>query len=354
MVPGHSTGNAPSMKLAIYVVTRQGLAPAMRLREAFDVDVFAPVRMAEGFVRPYDSLGRVVAESFTRYEGHVFIAATGIAVRTIAPHILSKDTDPAIVCMDHHARHVISLLSGHLGGGNALTLRIAEAVNGHPVITTATDMEGLPSADMMAARSRLAIGNLDGVKRVNAAWLESCVVQIHDPEKRLLGLDRELMREVAPEQWQPGKPGIWVSWREDCRDESALRLYPKELVLGVGCRRGADAADILHLIQETFRDTHLSLHSLSLLASVDAKREEQGLLLAARTLGLETEFYSSDDLSAVSAPTPSSFVLDVMGTSSVCEAAAILASQGGELVVPKRKSRTATLAVARSNACFLS
>lgn len=343
------------MKLAVYVVTRQGLAPARRIHETFDADVFAPERMAQGEnATPYTSLRTCVAETYNRYEGHIFIAATGITVRIIAPHIISKDTDPAVVSMDHHAKHVISLLSGHLGGGNALTLRVAEAVKGHPVVTTATDMEGLPSADMMAARSRLVIGNLDAVKRINAAWLEGRTVQIYDPEERLLGIDGTTMREVKRNEWQEGEPGIWVSWRDDCRDPDALRLHPRLLVLGIGCRRGAGKDEILKLIHDSLGEARLSFKSVAGIASVDAKRHESGLLEAAEELGLGVEFFASEELAAVEAPTPSEFVLDVMGTPSVCEAAAILGSRDGHLVVPKKKSKKATLAVARSNACLLS
>ncbi|GAB7022078.1 cobalt-precorrin 5A hydrolase [Salidesulfovibrio brasiliensis] len=343
------------MKLAVYVVTRQGLSPARRIRETFDADVFVPERMAGGeAATPYTSLRQCLADTYNRYEGHIFIAATGIAVRVIAPHIISKDTDPAVVCMDHHARHVISLLSGHLGGGNALTLRVAEAVKGHPVITTATDMEGLPSADMMAARSGLVIGNLDAVKRINAAWLEGMEVQIYDPEEHLRGIDGRFMREVRREEWTEGDPGIWVSWREDCRDETALRLHPRLLVMGIGCRRGAERDEILTLIHETLRDARLSLKSVTGIASVEAKRHEAGLLEAARELGLDIEFYPSETLAEVDAPSPSEFVLDVIGTPSVCEAAAILGSGGGALVIPKKKSKKATLAVARSSECLLS
>ncbi|WP_018124514.1 cobalt-precorrin 5A hydrolase [Desulfovibrio oxyclinae] len=345
-------GYTSRMKLAVYAVTRQGLAPAQRICDALGADVYAPRRFEEQRTIPFDSLRECVRETFIRYEGHIFVAATGIAVRVIAEHIVAKDTDPAVICLDHHARHVISLLSGHLGGGNALTLRIAEAVNGHPVITTATDMEGLPSADMMAARSGLIIGNLDAVRHVNAAWLEGRTVQIFDPEERLLGIDGARMREVRRGQWSDGDPGIWVSWRDDCRDPDALRLHPRVLALGIGCRRGATAGEILGLVRDTLTAERIRPESVGALASVEAKRHEAGLLEAARELGLEVRFHPEAELARVDVPTPSEFVLDTLGTPSVCEAAAVLAANGGSIVVPKRKSKKATLAVARSNTCL--
>ena len=114
----------------------------------------------------------------------------------------------------------------------------------------------------------------------------------------------------------------------------------------MGCNRGTDAREILNLIKKTFQDQGLSLQSLEYLTTIEAKRDEQGLLDAAKELNVPLLFFGKSDLASIKAPHPSSVVEKHMGVSSVCEATALLKTGGGRLLVPKTKSRNATLAVA--------
>ncbi len=339
-------------KIAIYALTQQGLTLAKRLAGELNGTTFAPRRMAEGDVVPFDSLTRFVAESFTKYDGHIFIAAAGIAVRCIAPHLVGKDSDPAVVVLDQKGEFAVSLLSGHLGGANDLAVKCAEIVGGQAVVTTATDSAGVPSLDMLADAHGLVIGNLDRVKVVNGALLDNRIVQVHDLDN-LLGLsgDARFSFVSNTNQWKTGEPGVWVSWREDCPDANALRLYPKVLILGMGCRRGVPERDITAHIHAVFDAAGLALSSIDALGSVDAKSDEAGLLEAAEKLGVEPIFYSKDQLDCVDAPNPSGAVMQRMGVGSVAEASAILLSDKGELLVEKTKTKTVTLAVARRKIC---
>lgn len=335
--------------IAIYAVTRQGVALARRLAVDVGGTVHATRRFAEDAgVRPFDSLPELVAANFTEYDGHVFIAAAGIVVRCIAPHVVDKASDPAVVCMDQEGRFAVSLLSGHLGGGNELAARCAASVGGQPVITTATDSAGLPSLDMLAASRDMAIGNIDRVKVVNGALLDRQPVQMHDPDN-LLGVagDTRFSPVSRRGDWKQGVPGVWVSVYDDCPDAEALWLYPRELMLGVGCRRGVAGDEIFLHIRDVFDRAGLSLEAVGGLASVDAKRDEAGLLEAAATLDVDPVFYSGDRLESVEAPNPSGTVKRRMGVASVSEASAILLSEGGDLLVEKTKTKTVTLAVAR-------
>ena len=112
------------------------------------------------------------AETFPLYRQHVFIAAAGIVVRAIAPHLRSKRVDPAVVALDQRGKHVVSLLSGHLGGANRLAEEVAAITGGVPVVTTATDTEGVVSIDLLAEEKGLVLSNPEAVKGVNMALLQ--------------------------------------------------------------------------------------------------------------------------------------------------------------------------------------
>lgn len=341
------------MKCAIYALTRQGLVLAKRIAATLDGTVFVARRLADATTtRSFDSLPELVAKTFDQYDGHVFVTAAGIVVRCIAPHIRSKETDPAVICMDQEGRFVISLLSGHLGGGNELATRCAAIVGGQPVVTTATDSAGLPSLDMLAAAKGLVIGNIDRVKVVNSALLNKQTVQIFDPEG-CLGLtdDAHFVQRGDRNEWQQGKPGVWVSVRNDCPDTTALRLYPRLLMLGVGCRRGIVKDEIVRHIRNVFAAADLAIEGIGGLASVDAKSDEPGILEAADTFAVDPVFYEKKRLDSVDAPNPSGTVMRRMGVASVSEASALLLSDGGSLLVEKTKTKTVTLAVARRKIC---
>ncbi|MBW2027496.1 MAG: cobalamin biosynthesis protein [Deltaproteobacteria bacterium] len=338
-------------RTAIYAFTRKGATLGRRICEALRGDLFLPRRLAEDFdAIPFSAVAPLVQSRFGDYGAHVFIGATGIAVRTIGRLIRSKVTDPAVVVVDQEGRYVISLLSGHLGGGNDLARRIAGITGGEAVITTATDQEGLPSIDVLALERGLSIGNTDGIKHVNAALLEGGPIQVFDPEDRM-GLRRgipaiEVVEVVREGDWRPGIPGLWVTWKEKVPIAKQLVLHPRCLVVGLGCNRGTTAREIYRVIRELFGSEGLGLGSILCLSTIDLKRDEEGLLEAASSLGTEIRFFPAEELDRVKVPNPSDMAKRYVGARSVCEAAAITGAGGGELIVPKRISGNVALAVA--------
>lgn len=341
-------------RYAIHVLSRSALPLAQALGQKLGAVIHAPERFAASGMTGFASLRSLMKTSFTRFDGHVFIAATGIVVRTIAPHLSSKAEDPAVVCMDPQGRHVISLLSGHLGGANDLAIRCAAITGGQAVITTATDTMGVPSVDMLARERNLHIIDLDTIKDINAAFLEGRSVQIHDPLGCLGELDGVLSRPVEfPEDWHTGEPGIWVHWKHQPACTEMLRLVPRILTLGVGCRRGTSGQDIHAFVSRVLKEHDLLPEAVDCMGTADIKRDEQGLLEAAEELNVSLRFFSGEVLAEVDSPTPSSMVEQHVGTPSVCEAAALLLSDGGELVVPKQKTDKVTVAVARRKQCWL-
>ncbi|QGY41966.1 cobalamin biosynthesis protein CbiG [Pseudodesulfovibrio cashew] len=336
-----------SETLALYALTRQGTALARKLALELGGTVHAPRRFADDGVHPFESLPELVAETFGAFDGHVFVAAAGIAVRCIAPHLKGKADDPAVTVLDQQGRFAVSLLSGHLGGANDLAVRCAAVTGGQAVITTATDTAGVPSLDVLARDAGMTIGNIERVKVVNGALLEGKPVQVFDPG-RYLGAEGELFVPVPdPDSWRMGEPGVWVSWKDDCPDADALWLYPRVLMLGVGCRRGVSGDEIFNHVRNVFDAAGLSLDAVGGLASIDLKADEPGLLEAAQALDVKPVFYPKETLDAVDAPNPSGTVFRRVGVASVSEASALLLSGRGELLVEKTKTNTVTLAVAR-------
>jgi cobalt-precorrin 5A hydrolase len=347
---------------AIYALTPQGIRLAEKiLAGPFEANLFLPERLADALsgrittrsVIPFARLLEVVAKNFFLYPNHVFIAAAGIVVRAISPHLKSKDRDPAVIVLDQEGKYVISLLSGHLGGANDLARKVARLTGGESVITTATDTAGVPSMDLLAKEKGLFIFNLEAVKSVNMALLMGETIQIFDPGDHLglnnSGLGGCAMVQVHNEnQWHEESSGVWVTWKNEKAENLSNRLilHPKCLVAGVGCNRGTGSREILEHISRTFRANGLAPKSLKCLTTIEAKRDEEGLLAAAQELDVPLFFFSSSEINSVQVPHPSDVVKNHMGVSSVCEATALLKSHGTRLLVPKTKSPNVTLAVA--------
>ncbi|MBU4447371.1 MAG: cobalamin biosynthesis protein, partial [Proteobacteria bacterium] len=262
-----------------------------------------------------------------------------------------KDTDPAVVVVDEAGQFAVSLLSGHLGGANELARRVATVLGGTPVITTATDVHGLPALDLLALAHGLSIENLAEVRPIHMALLAGRAVRLVDPEGFLSGelsaypelfsLEPDLDRALG----SPG-PTVYVGFRERDWPPEWLRLRPRNLVAGMGCHKGTPAEELLTFIRHTFEQEKLSLLSLKALATIEAKKDEPGLRMAARSLGVEFLWFTAMELKDIPVPNPSPRVARHMQVASVSEAAALKAG-GVELIVTKQKSPNATLAVAR-------
>ena len=337
-------------RTAVYALTPQGIRLGRSIAEKSGGQLFVPDRLADVWSQGFESLPKLVATTFPKYGRHVFVTAAGIAVRCIAPVLQGKTVDPAVVVLDQKGRHVISLVSGHIGGANRLAEEVAAMTGGTAVITTATDTEGLEAIDVLARDKGLVIGNPQAIKTINSSILERRRIQVYDPEDWLGGLDVRVIpyhRVHEPGQWNPSTPGVWVDWRAGGEHPGTLRLYPPCLMVGVGCRKGTPVTEITGPVNAAFRDNGLALQSLAGIGSIEAKQDEPGLLEAAEHFGVPPVFFLAEELDGVPVLTPSEMVKMHMGVESVCEAAAILLSKGGKLEVPKIKYKRSTVAVAR-------
>jgi len=308
--------------IGLIAITVAGRAAAARLAEAWPNET----RTYEGPTK--QALHRAWAEC----DGLVCFLAVGATTRLVAPLLDSKWVDPAVVCVDEAGRYAVALVGGHAAGANALCARVADVLGAQPVITTATDAAGLPGLDALGwpaegAVARVSRALLDGEQvgfEADATWpMPALPVAIGGAGlRRVLVTDR-----IVP------------------IDENTAVLRPPSLVAGVGASKGVAADEVLALLDEALALGGLSRDSVTALATVDAKATEEGIVAAARQGGWQLYSYPADQLAAVEVPNPGEAALAAVGTPSVAEAAALTC--GNELVVAKRKSSMATVALAR-------
>ena len=308
------------MNLCAAAFSERGAKLARRIALAFGGSAWAPEKYAGGGVLPFGvSLGEWTKERFAEAEALVFVSSCGIAVRAVAPYLKGKDKDPAVIVADERGLSVISLLSGHIGGANELTLRIAEAIGARPVITTATDVNGITPPDSWAVKNNCAIENLPAAKRVAAELLSGHAVGV-----------------AVTDELQPAPYPV------------TLWLRPKNLIVGVGCKRGTEPELLRGCFLDFMKQSGYSPLSVASVASVEQKKDEAAVAGLAEFYEIPFETFSAETLIALPGEfTPSPAALAAVGTDNVCERAAFAASRGGYMVRLKTKYPGITFALAR-------
>ena len=316
--------------IGLVAATESGRRNAAHLAGSWD-----DAQLYEG--RPGEALRRAWGEC----DAVVLFLATGAAVRLIAPLLEDKHTDPGVVTVDDAGLFAVALCGGHDGGANALAERVADSLGATPVVTTASDGLGLPALDSFGGDLGLRLEEGSDLAAVGAALVSGKTVRLVSDRRLPLGpLPGNVVRSEEPDP-----PLLVVSDRTAEVPRPAVVYRPPSLVAGVGCSRGASAEEILGLLRASLSEAGLSEGSVAALASIDAKRDEAGLLEAAERLGVPARFYAAGELAAVETPNPSSVVREAVGTPSVAEAAVVVS--GAELVLQKRKSAMSTVALGR-------
>jgi cobalt-precorrin 5A hydrolase / precorrin-3B C17-methyltransferase len=285
--------------------------------------------------------GEVLRRAWKECDGILLFLAVGAAVRLVAPLIEDKRRDPGVVCVDDATRFAVSLVGGHEGGANALAERVADSLGATPVATTASDVTGVPALDSLGAGLGFKVEDDSDLAPVGARLVSGERVNLVSDARWPLGpLPENVVRAECAEP-----PLIFVSDQTVGVPRPAVVYRPSSLVVGVGCSRGAKAGEILDLLDRSFAEAGLAKKSVASLASIEAKSNEAGLLEAAEELGVPLRFHGAAELSAMWVPNPSPVVKNAVRTPSVAEAS-VLAS-GAKLIVEKRKSGMATVAVGR-------
>ncbi|MGE5237806.1 MAG: precorrin-3B C(17)-methyltransferase [Chloroflexota bacterium] len=323
------------MQPAILYITKNGRDLATRLLSLYPNAVVKRFR------------SELVRDLWPGHDSFIFIMAAGIVARTIAPLFRGKRIDPAVVVLDEKGRFAVSLLSGHLGGANRMAKEIAGFLGGEPVITTASDINDVPSIDLWAQGHDLIIEDWDAVPRAATKLLNEGRLDVFadtdislpaqfttvgDPSAADVVISNRTVR-LPPKQ--AGAYGL-----------TPLVMRPKNLVAGIGCNSGTPAKEIADVVRRTFESRNLSVLSVRAIATLDRKGNEPGLIEFAKHNGLDITCYTPEELNEVKGITKSDAALRATGARAVAEPAALLASGNDTLLVPKQKIGNVTIAVA--------
>lgn len=275
------------------------------------------------------SIEQIVGAYFRDVDAVIFFAAAGIAVRTIAPYIRHKASDPAVLSVDETGKYCIALLSGHAGGANALAEKVSALIGTESVVTTATDREGCFAVDVFARQNGLAVTDWSIAKEISAAVLRGESVRLVS-DRSIVGA---LPAGVEPAEPQTVRDGlcIWVSHkRRDTLQAGifsgqvrVLQLVPRCVILGIGCRKDISAQKIEYAVADCLERHGIHPRALCAVTSIDIKRQEQGLLKFCESREVPLVTYTADELRRMEgAYTGSAFVEDVTGVDNVCERSA--------------------------------
>jgi len=350
--------------VAIWAITPKGANLGRKIAENLpDADLYVSANLERSNIssNTFKRLSGALPRFFNKYNGHIFIMSTGIVVRIIASLLRHKTVDPAVVVVDEMGNHSISLVSGHIGGANMLAKKVAGLIGADPVISTATDIRRVPSIDVLAIEKGLFIENPDAIKGVNMAFLTGKKIYFHDPfgllmdsiPKSNLILDADSDRndpEDIPKTYLKEISGVFICDVRFDLPPQMLILRPESLVAGIGCNRNTSMEEMKSFLHEVLEKFRLSFNSLKCIATINIKKDEPGLLALSEELELPITFYDREELNQIKTiETPSLMVEKFTGVKSVCEAAAILASNNGKLIVPKHSTRNVTIAIARKS-----
>lgn len=343
--------------VSVLAITRNGITIGKRLKSAFPGwDVLAPAKLSDGTknVTWYaEPTGEKIAGLFKSTGALVCIFSLGAVIRLVAPHLESKKTDPAIIVIDDKAEHVISVLSGHLGGANELTTEIASKLGSTAVITTAADVNKTIAVDLVGRKFGWKIEDDSSVTSVSACMVNQEKIGVFQDAGRTDWYDRlpDNVRfyDSMEEMKSSGSAGFLIITDRilDMELENSVVYRPPSLVIGVGLHRNTTKQTILDGIADCLRRSGLAPGSVAMLASVKKDPDVRGLIEAAEELGADISYAAREELAGIEAPNPSETVRAFEGTASVSEAAAIRASRG-RLVMEKQKfPPDLTIAIAR-------
>ncbi len=342
-------------------------------------DAFQEISYTDG---RKESLAGWTKKHFRTGQILLYVGACGIAVRAIAPYVQSKQTDPAVLVADERGKFVISLLSGHLGEANSYAEIVAGLTGAQAVITTATDVNGLFAVDVFAKKNGLVLTDFETAKEFTANLLKTKkgILVIPEPYRKWITVSGEVPEEltISGEESEAGTNRTEVQeahlnpGKESCLPQlllspqaavhgtdpplesegtapllppARLQLIPPCLILGVGLKKGKTEQELLAFIRKVLQANGLLEEAIGQVASIDLKKDEPALWMAAETYGVPLRFFTAEELMQVKGEfSKSAFVQAVTGADNVCERA-VIAAGAEEILVSKTAENGLTLAV---------
>ncbi len=345
------------MKIVIIAYTDQGAELSKKLirglgKQGYECEGYLFHKYHMDGLSSFTDSDKLVGASFRDNSAIVFVCAAGIAVRKVAPHVNSKETDSAVVVMDDKGLFSISLLSGHLGGANELAALCADITKAQPVITTATDIHRKMAVDLFAKVNNLYISDIRKIKFISSAVLanEKTGLAFSQEHITLENIPDYLICEFSNRDEINAGIMITPFQKEDCFKET-LVLVPKQIVVGIGCRKGTPAGVILKRLSEVLSSYHIYKNAVSKICSIALKSEEQGLIIVSQMLQVPFETFSGQMLNSIEGEfNDSEFVKKITGVGNVCERSALAgAGSNGTLLIRKQAGDGVTIAAAIQN-----
>lgn len=333
---------------AVIALTKRGALLAARIKSVLPgADLYLPSRLltehpeAKGITGEFSLF---IGSIWSCYGRFVFIMAAGIVVRAIAPLLQGKARDPAVVVLDEKGQYAVSLLSGHLGGANDLAREIAHGIGAVPVITTATDVRGIPALDDLARKNGCHLENLQDWKKLATSILEDKAVGLYSTVRLELDFPACVYRINSPAETGRYHGIIYITEEVfQLRKKTAFPyviLRPRNIILGVGCKRGKTGAEIVEAIKEALEGLRISVHSIAHLATLELKKDEAGLVEATQELGVPLKWVTAGEIAAVEHQfAQSRIVREKVGVGAVAAPAAWLTAGEPHLVADKATIR---------------
>jgi len=347
-------------RTAIVAITKHGIDIARRIKQKMpEVEIYVPAKHSDNGndVNWFSNQStQLVGGLFKTHDALICIFSLGAVIRMVAPYLVDKKSDPAVIVIDDRANHVISALSGHLGGANALARLVASFLGSQPVITTAADVNETIAVDLVGREFGWSIGNFENVTRTSAFMVNEEKIAVYQDAGERNWWHAQLPKNVVIvekiEQLKSAefKAGLVISDKaiSDPEVQSKSVIYrPKSLVVGIGLHWDTSKDVIESGIRTVFGEKGLAFQSIRNVASINREAKVKGLEEFSEQFGIPVEIYNKEQLAAISVPNPSETVQKFEGTASVSEASSLLSSKG-ELVVPKQKfPPNLTVAVSR-------
>lgn len=342
-------------KIAVISFTKKGEELGEELKNKcfgyFEIQLFTRFKQSRHYMK--ETLYEWTKDQFQTGNTILFIGAVGIAVRTVAPFLKSKLEDPAVLVMDEKGQFVIPVLSGHVGGANEVATKIAEILHTVPVITTATDLNHKFAVDLFAKKNHLHIVPKNGIAK--------CSSKILAGENLTIACDKEIDGEVPKQVIVKTFTQENIKSRKNMsemidvnisvyKNENAnLSLVPRCIVVGIGCKKGKSAQEILKVLEEVLEQNQITPDAITKITSIDIKKEEQGIIDISKKMDVEFETFSAEQLRQVRGNFKSStFVKNQVGVDNVCGRSALAGcGESGRLLVDKYAKNGVTIGIAQ-------
>ncbi len=321
---------------AIFTLTKGALELGKKIKSTTSYDLFGHKKYIRDNISIEGSLKEELAKVFDKYDSLIFIMASGIVVRVIKDLIKSKDKDPAVVVIDEGGHFVYSLLSGHLGGGNKLAKKISEIIGATPVISTASDITNKIAVDTIAMEINGKIKDLKKATKVTSLIVNNEKVNLLMPSNLVIN------------NKDNSAGAIIISNRENIE---ISQIYPKNLVVGIGCRKDTKFEDLLYVLNNLFERFNLSKKSIKYLVTVDIKKDEKGLVQLSKHFEKELKIIDKSEIKKVEENfIGSDFVKEQIGVRAVSAPCAFLASsKNGQFIIEKFNYNGITISIYEEN-----